>query len=878
MEFISKTGEEIDKEYLKKIMALDAIVYAEQGMAGELEQMEKRFEANPETFVVIEEKETGEFAGYVNFFPVVDEVYKQIMWTSDEIRDDDIMPEELAPYRECRSREERSIDSKERDKQNENLAKDREDIIKTRIDEGKDHLRNVLKEETAEMANRGEYLVNRPDNIYKVKRRNHIYVISVATHEKFRGKDSVAALTNAWIDYLNKLGDRYGFIERDEDGKVSYVDMDITGTTVSDGGRRFMRNNNFQLKRQIIDEEHPEVIERVCICEEDYLIKLLNEDTYIKSYKDDVYIMLPFADNLKNNRAEELFRDKLNDKSNSIPCDEEANTDDNISEADDKGAINVIRKSFKRITDKLFKESKTSSSYTPNDNEKVDNEKEKDDDLNADDIEANIDECLENIANFHGDKKKRAEAEEKLRSIISDDIPFVFLDDIDNCIKYELDNAVVNDLENIYLDKFSLLITSDDYPVMDDKWDGNKEYLTYTEYEDKKKGKIRKLDNTEYLGTDEDSEIIIGEEEVHLFLTAHKNTRMYVLTMFIPNCSFSTSQIEDQMSYGYLKIRNKDNPNKFIRIEDYLRAKYGLISCGKGKCLVCMSERPKIKEGKSDEFLNIMSAEVYNSMHQDFHISGEKVKEWATKSYAQYDYYDVYLSDTVVAYIPTKEFGYDSNIKRRIDLMATYAFIVELTMLQNTALARTNYKVSNALCNDGKISNTEILNLYEEFGKTVHFWEKHNYKYSGTQLEAECIMSAFGNEELKAAYTEYQDYLGKIVELQVSEESNRNSNILNIAVAFLTIVSIRDFIKDILSDIAMQLGISDEFRNLVSSGIDNGKYFLDKDTLDSKTAVDYLAGLAINKLLIGVAAFTTFTILIIVHKKKNVREKNFHTK
>ena len=812
MEFISKTGEEIDKEYLKKIMALDAIVYAEQGMAGELEQMEKRFEANPETFVVIEEKETGEFAGYINFFPVVDEVYKQIMWTSEEIRDDDIMPEELAPYRECRSREERSKDRKACDKQNDDLARDRESIIKSRIDEGKDHLRTILREEASEMVDRAKYLANRPDNIYRVKRRNHIYVISVATHEKFRGKDSVAALTNAWIDYLNELGDKYGFIERDEDGEISFIDMDITGTTVSDGGRRFMRNNNFQLKRQIIDEEHPEVIERVCICEEDYLIKLLDKETYIKSYKDDVYIMLPFADNLKNNRAEELFQEKINAQ-------------------DDK-------------------------------------------DINADDIEVDIDDCLEDIKNSKDDKKIRSDAEGKLKKIISEEIPYVFMEDIDDCIKYELDNAVVNDLENIYLDKFSLLITSDDYPVMDDKWDGNKEYLNYSS-----NGILKKsLDNIEFLGSDEDSEIIIGEEEVHLFLTAHKNTRMYVLTMFIPNCSFSTTQIEDQMSYGYMKIRNKDNPNKFIRIEDYLRAKYGLISCGKGKCLICMSNRPEVKEDAADEFLNIMSAEVYNSMHQDFHISGEKVMEWATKSYAQYDYYDVYLSDTVVAYIPTKEFGYDSNIKRRIDLMATYAFIVELTMLQNTALARTNYKVSNALCNDGKISNTEILNLYEEFGKTVHFWEKHNYKYSGTQLEAECIMSAFGNEELKAAYTEYQDYLGKIVELQVSEESNRNSNILNIAVAFLTIVSIRDFIKDILSDIAMQLGISDEFRNLVATGIENGKYFLDMDSLDSKTAVDFLAGMAINKLLIGVAAFTIFVILIIVHKKKNVREKNFHTK
>ena len=51
-------GEELGFEYLKKIMDIDEEVYSDLGMEGALEQMEKRYRKNKETFVVLENAAT----------------------------------------------------------------------------------------------------------------------------------------------------------------------------------------------------------------------------------------------------------------------------------------------------------------------------------------------------------------------------------------------------------------------------------------------------------------------------------------------------------------------------------------------------------------------------------------------------------------------------------------------------------------------------------------------------------------------------------------------------------------------------------------------------------------------------------------------------
>ena len=583
-------GEELGFEYLQKIMDIDEEVYSDLGMEGALEQMEKRYRKNKETFVVLENAELGETAGYINFFPVNEETFQDIMCGSEQIRDDDIEPEEMTDYVPgC-----------------------------------------------------------------------HIYIISVAIREKYRGKESGAskALSDAWIAYLNELADKYGLVEREKRndgnlGKVKEARMDISGTTVSDGGLRFLRNHFFVQKRTIENNE------KVCICENKCLVKLLNNELNFKTHRDDIYLFLPFTIEDKDAAVNSLF--------------------DSSAQSLDENA-----------------QGKTQES----------------------------------------------------------EIPHFLMEKLKYSIDYECEDSVAEEIETVYLGAFDFLHTNDMY-------EGD----------------------------------VVGEERIHCLLTAHRNTCLYVLTMIFTDSKFYTTQIEDQFSYNYLKIKNPDGSGDYIDIENYLERQYGLISCGKGKILVCMSNKPENPE----EFRHIMAAEVFNGLEQEYSLScnGEIAKKWCETDCTHYNSYSIFLSNLVIAFIPDE---FDSDAKNRIEQMSTYAFIAILTMFQNTSIARINKKIAKALSYEGRISNKDVLEVYKEFGKTARFWEIHTYKFAGAQLEADCIIKAFGNAELVAECERQQEFLEKIVNLQASENAKRSGFFLNIMAVIIAMYQFKEFVVEIIEN------------------------------------------------------------------------------
>ncbi len=97
MEFRILTGEDFDETYLSKVLEIDEMVYAEAGYVGELKNIIARYQAEPRQFVCLEEVDTNRLAGYINFLPCSVNLYEDIRYQSQHIRDDDITPEELVP-------------------------------------------------------------------------------------------------------------------------------------------------------------------------------------------------------------------------------------------------------------------------------------------------------------------------------------------------------------------------------------------------------------------------------------------------------------------------------------------------------------------------------------------------------------------------------------------------------------------------------------------------------------------------------------------------------------------------------------------------------------------------------------------------------------
>ena len=372
------------------------------------------------------------------------------------------------------------------------------------------------------------------------------------------------------------------------------------------------------------------------------------------------------------------------------------------------------------------------------------------------------------------------------------------LKNLDYCIKYEYKSKIADELKRIYLGSFRFLHSSDDYPEGE---------------EDKNR-----------------QPFIRGEEIVYVSLLAHHTTNMYVVMLCIPNCRYSPSQIEDQLFQGFLKIRPESNNEwkdldekgfpKYLDLNDYLSEYYGLYQCGDGKSLLCSSgipedtiavnhpeNLPTINGRKiSQEFINILTCETYQSFIQDFYVRNKTLYDMAAKNRCVYDYYETYMSERMVAFVLN---DFSEDLSDRMELAATYIFIVELVLFQNTALNKLNKNVSTALAYEGDVSYEYIDGLYRDYAKTIKFWNSNNFKYYGTQLEAEQIKDAFDNEDLRNQYSEQQEFLEHMVEVKNARTQERNGMKINILGTIISVIGTQEFAVRLLRRLYEKLIISD---------------------------------------------------------------------
>ncbi len=598
----------LDEAFLEKIIALDKSVYPGE-MAGDLMHMKVRFRQNRDTFVCLMDGE--KLAGYINLLPLSEGIWEKIL-TQHEYHDDDIGTA-------------------------------------------------VTKE--------GQ-IVPCPDRQieeYREGRSYRLFILSVVLDTPYRGnKEAAAALSDAFIQYIQDKEERGCRIEA------------IAAIAVSSDGQRFLRNHLFRIvydfgKEAHTDEEYavmPALLTHpcICLCDGDYLDKLKAGEIYYKTWKDDVYLLLPFAEHPRNPKNVNIERD---------------------SEAALEGG---------------------------------------------------------------------------------EELPQQLMDELQNYIDYECSNEVTAELRQYYLGRFRFLHTYDEYD--------------------------------RYMESEEEA-CVVGEEDAYLLLMGHPRTHMYVLTLVIPDCGFSTSQVFDQCSNRYLRIREETKEagtRQYTPLETWLREKYGLLSCGAGKALTCMSGRPhpvRVGTGRQgDEFLNILTGEVYNSMRQNFHIMDDDLIRAASENLAVYDYYEAYMTDKVIAFILTDYENID--ITERISLTASYIFIMELITLQNTAVNKMLIKTTRALSSEGDVDYGYVEELYREYAMTVRFWETENFHYFGTQREAMKIRKAFGNDALLEDFARQQELLEHIVDLKNGRHQQSFDNIIGAVALFLAVLQVRDILVDLL--------------------------------------------------------------------------------
>ena len=286
---------------------------------------------------------------------------------------------------------------------------------------------------------------------------------------------------------------------------------------------------------------------------------------------------------------------------------------------------------------------------------------------------------------------------------------------------------------------------------------------------------------------------VIAKEPVYMFLTEHKLTGLYLLTIMNLKNKFSPTQIQDQVTTDNIFIY--DESNKMININDFMKNKFKLERCGEAKTLLSLSNKPK----DSLEFNCMLASETYKSFADDGHyyrLTSEEIEKASKDNFSQYDFYEIYAYKSAVIYI-LKTFGDNDilNIQDEIPIL----FIMELIMLQSASVLRTNNEIIEQLSKGGTVSLRFIENLYKEFGKTIRFWNKDVFKYVTVQNISSKINEAFDTKNITEEYYKNQDFLEHIVNLRDIQDSNKESKILNIIVLILTIVQVIPIIIEFIN-------------------------------------------------------------------------------
>ena len=298
-------------------------------------------------------------------------------------------------------------------------------------------------------------------------------------------------------------------------------------------------------------------------------------------------------------------------------------------------------------------------------------------------------------------------------------------------VEYECNHSTFRELKRIYLGEFDLACYDDDY-------DGT----------------------------------VLDIEKSYLFVTAHKKTGLYIVTVAVPNNHYIPTQLIDQMSTNHLAIKDEET-GEYVLVAEYMEKRFGLIACGEAKCVICLSKEPEDRT----ELGYMLAAETYVSEHIDYHIRPNRI-DALLQSRAYYDYYNSYISRSVIAFIFK---DYSEDIEERVENEASEIFIVEIVLFQNSAVLRTNRRVMDELGDNDAITNEELEELYMEFGKTMQFWTPNVYKYPFAQLEANEVVESFGIAKTLEEYYRNQQFLDRLIELRgniADEKSDKQTNLI----------------------------------------------------------------------------------------------------
>jgi hypothetical protein len=204
--------------------------------------------------------------------------------------------------------------------------------------------------------------------------------------------------------------------------------------------------------------------------------------------------------------------------------------------------------------------------------------------------------------------------------------------------------------------------------------------------------------------------------------------------------------------------------------------------------------------------MSMLSGEAYNSSKVSYKLRPEALERESTENLAQYDFYECYASRRTVIYVLPSMRGqsFSDNLKDE----AAMVFIMELLMFRHNAIESVGAQVLSNLAETRKLRLKDIEELYINFGRTLIFWEKENYKYAGAQRLADNIAERFELDVEQEGFYRKLGQIEHIVELRNSQQTEREGKIINAIAIFLTFLQVAPFLANLFADIELPYWIT----------------------------------------------------------------------
>ena len=231
-------------------------------------------------------------------------------------------------------------------------------------------------------------------------------------------------------------------------------------------------------------------------------------------------------------------------------------------------------------------------------------------------------------------------------------------------------------------------------------------------------------------------------------------------------------------------INDDFNANYDISLNDFLQ-NLNLEKSGNYRVLSQNSSKNSSKKLKY-----LLSGETAKRQHNYFDIENDFVKN-NFKDLLEYDTYYLYASDKAVIQLID---NYKNNFKDNIDDEIMPFYLLEFTILQNSALYRMNSAITTKIKSNGKITSKETLKLIEDFGKTIILWDKNIYKYYFDQKVANSLSEAFNTPDLRNEYNNNKKHIDQLTSLKKNLDDNVANTLLGAITFLFTLINLYEIV------------------------------------------------------------------------------------